>query len=109
MLKRNMYSAIKMCLQRLNKDKASAWINAPTRTGILFVLIKFKHISLIALISGWTPLMSACGGKDMRIPKLFLDYGADINAAMGTGWTALHAAAKNNNIGLVQLLIRVRI
>ena len=46
--------------------------------------------------SGWTPLMNAANCGRFEMVKAFVEGGAEVNAEMSTGWTALHAAAKGN-------------
>ncbi|AAR83579.1 CNPV233 ankyrin repeat protein [Canarypox virus] len=42
---------------------------------------------------------------ELRIIRLLLDYGADVNAVNSYGFTALHDAVRYNNIGIVKLLL----
>jgi ankyrin repeat protein len=54
-----------------------------------------------------TPLVVAVEKGDLPAIQLLVDAGADFNAsaAQGTGHTALAAAVRNNNIGLVRYLL----
>ena len=50
------------------------------------------------------PLHSACSNKALRVAELLLDSGADVDAASDSG-TALCDACRENNEGMVQLLL----
>lgn len=54
---------------------------------------------------GDTPLMGAVLNSHLEIAKLFLDYGADVNAQDNQGHTALMYAARNHQIPLIKLLL----
>ena len=55
--------------------------------------------------NGWSPLMSAANCGRVEMVKAFVRGGADVNAEMSTGWTALHAAAKGNYSLVVKYLL----
>jgi ankyrin repeat protein len=52
------------------------------------------------------PLHSAVAGRrPLEVATVLLDGGADPNATQSGGWTALHSAALNGDLALVQLLL----
>ena len=75
-IKRGQYNFLRTALTSIGPERGRMWLNAPM------------------MKSGWTALMAAANGRDMRIVQLLLTNEADPNQAMGTGWTALHTAAK---------------
>ena len=46
---------------------------------------------------GWSALMSAAENNNHEIACTLVDNGAEINAQMTSGWTAMHAASKVEN------------
>ena len=54
---------------------------------------------------GDTPLMGAVSNSHLEIAKLFLDYGAQINARDNYDHTALMYAAENHHAPLIKLLL----
>jgi ankyrin repeat protein len=53
---------------------------------------------------GRTPLSWAAEGGQDKAVKLIVENGADVSAATIDGWTALHYAAKNGHVAVVQML-----
>ncbi len=49
--------------------------------------------------------MSAAENDNPLAVRWLLDHGANPNTAMSTGWTAMHAAAKNGNADLLLMLL----
>ena len=58
---------------------------------------------------GWTPLLAACSQSsktDLRLIELLVANGADfLRSKSSDGMTALHMAATNNDIHLMQYLV----
>ena len=54
---------------------------------------------------GWTPLMAAADGGQLEACRWLLKNGAQVNASMSTGWTAMHSAAKKGFRDIVALLL----
>jgi uncharacterized protein len=52
-----------------------------------------------------TPLHAAAAGRQGELVDLLLNKGADVGAMQTGGWTALHAAAQNGDLAMVQSLI----
>ena len=48
---------------------------------------------------------STVGGGSLEMARLFVENGADVNAAISTGATLLHCAAQKGNVKIVELLI----
>jgi ankyrin repeat protein len=53
----------------------------------------------------WTPLLLATDEISPEVVKLLIDAGANVNAQNGFGHTALHLAAKYNNIQIINMLL----
>jgi ankyrin repeat protein len=51
------------------------------------------------------PLHAAVAARHADIVQLLLESGVDVNAVQSGGWTALHQAADNGDLGMVQLLL----
>ena len=49
--------------------------------------------------------MAAVENNQLHFVEWLLIKGANINAPMSTGWTAMHAAAKNNHHDILDLLL----
>jgi ankyrin repeat protein len=62
------------------------------------------------IISGWSVLIQSCslvqGRENVKLVEWLLEAGANVNHAMGSGWTALHAAAYNGHIETVKVLLK---
>ncbi|MFP6581836.1 MAG: ankyrin repeat domain-containing protein [Candidatus Hydrogenedentota bacterium] len=54
---------------------------------------------------GWTLLHMAAGGGNMRLVKILLERGAQVNAQNVHGKTALHYAASKGHIPIIHLLL----
>ncbi len=52
-----------------------------------------------------TPLHAAVAGRQTELVDMLLDSGAAVGATQTGGWTALHAAAQNGDLAMVQSLI----
>lgn len=50
--------------------------------------------------------MSAAENNQLESCKWLIRHGANVNAAMATGWTAMHAAAKNGHAKVVEALLQ---
>lgn len=59
----------------------------------------------IPLHASSTDVADAAKAKDAAAVKALLKQGADVNAAQGDGMTALHWAASNGDVTLVQMLL----
>ena len=55
---------------------------------------------------GWTPFLFSIANGDMRLAKVFIEYGADINVKNTMGRSALHFAIRYNFSDFVELLIQ---
>jgi ankyrin repeat protein len=51
------------------------------------------------------PLHSAAVSRSLKIVKMLVDRGADINARQQGGWTPLHAAAFNGDLPMCEFLV----
>ncbi len=51
------------------------------------------------------PIHAAAAGKRTLLVKLLLEHGADPNAQQHGGWTALHQAANQFDVGMIELLL----
>jgi len=73
-------------------------------TALRTALMQNANVNLVW--NGRTALMDTviAGREDMA--KLLIDHRADVNAADGTGLTALHYAAQNNEPDLIDLLVK---
>jgi len=56
--------------------------------------------------NGWTPFLLSVANGDMKLAKLFIEYGADINVKNTMERSALHFAIKYNFSDFVKLLIK---
>jgi len=56
-------------------------------------------------INGIRPLHTAAFVHSPRLVELLLDAGADVNGRTGTGATALHTAAQNDDVEVAKVLI----
>ncbi|KAH7087591.1 hypothetical protein FB567DRAFT_569584 [Paraphoma chrysanthemicola] len=54
------------------------------------------------LIYGWTPLHNACQFGSVKIVKILLTAGADVNAKLLTGKTPLHVSAQEGHLDVVK-------
>jgi ankyrin repeat protein len=52
------------------------------------------------------PLHSAAASKNVKIAKLLIDAGADVNAKQQEGITPLHSAAHNGDLEMAELLLK---
>lgn len=52
------------------------------------------------------PLHSAAASKNVKIAKLLIDHGADVNATQQEGFTPLHSAAHNGDLAMAELLLK---
>lgn len=52
------------------------------------------------------PLHSAAASKNVKIAKLLIDAGADVNAKQQEGFTPLHSAAHNGDLEMAELLLK---
>ncbi len=52
------------------------------------------------------PLHSAAASKNVKIAKLLIDAGADVNAKQQEGITPLHSAAHNGDLDMAELLLK---
>ena len=54
--------------------------------------------------------MAAASAKPLNINlvQMLLKHGADPNARMKSGWTAMHGAAKAENVQCLEMLIKVK-
>ena len=59
----------------------------------------------IATMDGATPIIWASRQGKSDAVQILIDAGADVNAAAGSGWTALYAAALNGHEDIVALLV----
>lgn len=65
-------------------------------------------VSLVALISAppsASPVADAAMNRDLDGARSLLRDGADVNAAHGDGMTALHWAALNNDVAMLEMLL----
>lgn len=51
------------------------------------------------------PLNSAAGGRSDDVARQLVQAGANVNATQRHGYTPLHSAAQNDDVGLVDLLV----
>ncbi len=51
------------------------------------------------------PLHAGAAGRNVKVIKLLIDFGAAVNARQHGGWTALHAASQNGDAAIAQLLL----
>jgi uncharacterized protein len=56
-------------------------------------------------LDGNTPLLRAATLGNERLTKLFLERGADVNAANDIGYTALHFTSQEDHLGVAKLLL----
>ncbi len=61
--------------------------------------------ALLGAASSDSPVADAAQRHDTAVVKTLLQQGGDVNAAQGDGMTALHWAALDGNLDLVQMLI----
>ncbi|MDE3156882.1 MAG: ankyrin repeat domain-containing protein [Acidobacteriota bacterium] len=77
---------------------------------------RLLHVSLAAIVSALvlaplsaapsdSPVADAAMHRDAAAVKTLLQQGGDVNAAQGDGMTALHWAALNGDVDLVQMLV----
>ena len=52
-----------------------------------------------------TPLMSCANSGNKEMAEWLVTRGADVNATMHTGWTAMHAAAKQGHADILKMLL----
>ena len=82
---------------------------ATTNTNILRILVEAgADVNLLHNENGdmaITPLVAAIYNDNAHSVKYLLANGADINAKIGGGGTALHVAAANNNIEIAKILL----
>ena len=78
-------------------------IRRPPRAGMMglagFVLV------LWTMPPGETPVADAAMRNDVTTVRTLLQEGADVNAAQGDGMTALHWAARHDNVELARMLL----
>ena len=58
-------------------------------------------------LDGNTPLIRAAFLGNAAMTRLFIEHGADVNAANDLGWTALHFTAQEDGHAITQLLLDV--
>ncbi len=84
-----------VALERASRDGSIAIVRELIYTGKANV----RHPSCEALYN-------ACAlGGDMEVVNELLKNGANVNATMASGWTALHAAAELGNIEIIKVLV----
>eukprot|EP00899_Mesostigma_viride_P010553 jgi/Mesvir1/1949/Mv22967-RA.1 len=96
----------------LNKDGIpalclSGLISQGIDTQVLKELLNYERVDVNQDVKGsQPPLQAALSRGDLTIAELLLQRGADPNAvAQGRGETALHVAARSNNVAAVKLLL----
>lgn len=52
------------------------------------------------------PLHSAAASKNVKIAKMLIEAGADVNAKQQEGFTPLHSAAHNGDLEMAELLLK---
>ena len=75
------------------------WIGLAALLAVAGVLVGAGHAALLA------PVLDAAKRGDLETLKAELRSGADVNAAQGDGFTALHWAAKTGNREVAEVLI----
>ncbi len=76
-----------------------------------FVLVPLSTMSTMSTMSTLSaapsdsPVADAAMHRDAAAVKALLTEGGDVNAAQGDGMTALHWAARNGDVDLVQMLV----
>ncbi len=78
-------------------------MNKPNVFGALFVSVLFWTAAPPPLPD--SPVADAAMRGEIEIVLSLLREGADVNAAQGDGMTALHWAAEQDNVGMVEMLI----
>jgi hypothetical protein len=56
-------------------------------------------------VNGWTPLMHAIHKHQLAAARALIDHGADVNARIHEGETALHMAAGYGDTPMVEMLL----
>ncbi|ARF02781.1 SWPV1-207 [Shearwaterpox virus] len=94
-------SYCKYCKELLACKK---YLNLSKSTKVLlikYIMLSGKNIADDNLLC----LSDTVRSEEIRILKLLLDYGADINVVNGYGFTALHDSVKDNNLEISKLLL----
>ena len=89
--------------------------NLNNETPLMMASLRAQHTPMLRLIErgaavnrvGWTPLMYAATGGDVRSVQILLKAGADLQAVNSAGSNALHLAARFGRDEVVMELVRL--
>ncbi|KAG8515339.1 B-cell lymphoma 3 protein [Galemys pyrenaicus] len=73
---------------------------------LLLLLERGADIDAVDIKSGRSPLIHAVENNSLRIVQLLLQHGANVNAQMYSGSSALHSASGRGLLPLVRVLVR---
>ena len=67
--------------------------------------VNINTVDQCSLRYQWTPLHGVSANGQLEVVRLFLQNGAEVNAADALGWTALHGASLNGHVKVTKILL----
>ncbi|XP_040832135.1 B-cell lymphoma 3 protein [Ochotona curzoniae] len=81
-------------------------VNAECHEAVLFLLERGADVDAVDIKSGRSPLIHAVENNSLNMVQLLLQHGANVNAQMYSGSSALHSASGRGLLPLVRTLVR---